>query len=205
MHEGPERVGEEEAVNEEQECHEGDDPDMREQGHRWSGLDILDPLLGKPVQRLDEKQRGNQGEEGDGKVLSEDGDGEEDLDDLPPGLLVEALHLGLPERAKEDALDELPGGAHCDEGRVEEQHDADLGGGEVDHRRVELLPAAEGVVHRRRRRQQAERRVRLEPDHLRRRESPATKILPAPPQERLQHPQHEISTRTDKRRANRKP
>jgi hypothetical protein len=31
------------------------------------------------------------------------------------------------------------------EARVE-QHEADLGGGEVDHRRVELVPAAEGVV-----------------------------------------------------------
>lgn len=119
------------------------------------------------MQRLNEEQRGDHGEEGDGEVLAEDGDREEDLDDLPPGLLVEALDLGLPERPQEDALDELPGDAHGDEARVEEQHEADLGGGEVDHRRVELVPAAEGVVHRRRRRQQAERRVRLKTDHLR--------------------------------------
>jgi hypothetical protein len=179
LYEGPERVGEEETINDEQECHEGDDPDMREQGNGGRGLDVLDPLLGEPVQGLDEEKRCDHGKECDGEVLAEDGDGEEDLDDLPPGLLVEALDLGLPERAEEDALDELPGGAHGDEARVEEQHEADLGVGEVDHRRVELLPAAEGVVHRGHRRQQAERRVRLQPDHLRRRgESPAPKISP---------------------------
>jgi hypothetical protein len=139
-----------------------------------------------PVQGLDEEQRCDHSKECDGEVLTEDGDGEEDLDDLPPGLLVEALDLGLPERAEEDALHELPGGAHGDEARVEEQHEADLGVGEVEHRRVELLPAAEGVVHRRHRRQQAERRVRLQPDHLhRRRESPAPKISPPAP-DRLQ-------------------
>ena len=133
---------------------------MREQGHGGRGLDVLDPLLREPVQRLDEEQRGDHGEEGHREVLPEDGDGEEDLDDLPPGLLVEALDLSLPERAEEEAPGELPGDAHGNEARVQEQHEADLGRGEVHHRRVELLPAAERVVRRRRRRQQAERRVR---------------------------------------------
>jgi len=68
------------------------------------------------VQCLDKEQRGDHGEEGDGEVLAEDGDREEDLDDLPPALLVEALDLGLPERSQEEALDELLG----DEARVEE-------------------------------------------------------------------------------------
>lgn len=169
MYERPERVGQEEAVDDEQEQHEGDDPGVRQHGHGGRGLDVLDPLLREPVQRLDEQQRGDHGEEGDGEVLSEDGDREEDLHHLPPRLLVEPLHLGLPERPQEEPLDELPGDAHGDEARVEEQHEADLGGGEVHHRRVELLPAAERVVHRRRRRHQAERRVRLQPNHLRRR------------------------------------
>jgi len=162
---------------------------MREHGHRGRGLDVLDPLLCQPVQRLDEEQRSDHGQEGDGEVLTKYGDREEDLDDLPPGLLIEALDLGLPEGAQEEALDELPGDAHGDEARVEEQHEADLGGGEVDHRRVELLPAAEGVVHRRRRRQQAERRVRLKTDHLRRRRRPQRsfprRIRTAPPPDRI--------------------
>jgi hypothetical protein len=134
------------------------------------------------VQGLDEEQRCDHGKEYDTEVLVEDSDGEEDLDDLSPGQLVEALDLGLPERAEEDALDELPGGAHGDEARVEEQHKVDLGVGEVDHRRIELLPAAEGIVHRRHHCQQAERRVRLQPVHLRhRRESPANTRIPNGP------------------------
>jgi len=68
------------------------------------------------VHCLDKEQRGDHGEEGDREVPAEDGDREEDLDDLPPALLVEALDLGLPERSQEEALDELLG----DEARVEE-------------------------------------------------------------------------------------
>lgn len=142
---------------------------MRQHWHGGRGLNVLDPLLREPVQSLDEEQGGDHGEERDGEVLAEDGDCEEDLHDLPPRLLVEPLDLGLPERPQEDALHELPGEAHGDEARVEEQHEAYLGGGEVDHRRVELFPAAERIVHRRYRRQQAERGVRLQPDHLGRR------------------------------------
>lgn len=142
---------------------------MRQHWHGGRGLNVLDPLLRKPVQSLDEEQGGDHGEERDGEILAEDGNREEDLHNLTPRLLVEPLDLGLAERSQEDALHELPRDAHGDEARVEEQHEAYLGRGEVDHRRVELLPAAERIVHRRYGRQQAEHGVRLQPDHLGRR------------------------------------
>ena len=98
------------------------------------------------MQGLDQQERNDQGKETAGEVLTEDGDGEEDLHELSPGLLVQPLDLGFAEGAEEEELDEVPEGEHEDEAHVEEEHQADLGGGEVDGGWVELAPRGEGVV-----------------------------------------------------------
>lgn len=95
---------------------------MSELGDVRSRLDELDSLLSEPVQGLDEQERDDQGEESAGEVLAEDGDGEEDLHELSPGLLVETLDLGFAEGAEEEELDEVPEGEHEDEAHVEEEH-----------------------------------------------------------------------------------
>jgi hypothetical protein len=56
------------------------------------------------VQGLDDEQRCDHGKECDREVLAEDGNNEEDLNDLPLGLLIEALDLGLPEHVEEDVV-----------------------------------------------------------------------------------------------------
>lgn len=95
---------------------------VSEPGDVRSRLDELDSLLSEPVQGLDEEKRDDKGEEATGEVLAEDGDGEEDLHELSPCLLVEPLDLGFAEGAEEEELDEVPEGEHEDEAHVEEEH-----------------------------------------------------------------------------------
>lgn len=142
----PHRAIHKESIHNKKKRHERNNTNVSELRDVRSRLDKLNPLLSEPMQGLDQQERNNQRKETTREVLAEDRDGEENLHELSPGLLVQPLDLGFAEGAEEDELDEVPEGEHEDEAHVEEEHQADLGGGEVDGGGVELAAGGEGVV-----------------------------------------------------------
>ena len=98
------------------------------------------PGLHQPVEQLEEEECGEERDEAHVELLAEDGHGEAGLGDGVPRALVQVLHLRLAQSAEEEALDQLPREEREHERLVAEREEAELVGGEVDHRGVELPP-----------------------------------------------------------------
>ena len=111
--------------------------------------------LHQPVEQLEEEECGEERDEAHVELLAEDGHGEAGLGDGVPRALVQVLHLRLAQSAEEEALDQLPREQREHERLVAEREEAELVGGEIDHRGVELPPRLVRLVrdgrHERRR------------------------------------------------------
>mmetsp|Transcript_15168 Transcript_15168/g.40094 ORF Transcript_15168/g.40094 Transcript_15168/m.40094 type:complete len:305 (+) Transcript_15168:195-1109(+) len=139
-------VGQKQHVNGQEQGEQRDCSHVRGSGNGWCRLDMLEPVLRQPVERLDKDEKREEGDERRVELFSEYGHGKARLHHGILGAFPEPLHLRISQRTEEDHLEYLPENQQSSKREVSEQHDRHLAGCEVDERGVELLSRCEGVV-----------------------------------------------------------
>jgi hypothetical protein len=137
--------GDEACVEDKEECHEANEADVDLGGGERLFLEKLDAVLREPVERLDEKEGCDEGEEVVVELFAEYRHSETALDDSVAGTQVKTLDLTEAERAEEDGLDEAPEEEKGDENHVADSEDCKLGCGEVDDGAVEEAFVVHGM------------------------------------------------------------
>lgn len=105
---------------------------------RWLLLEDFDAALANPAPDFTGDEGGEHDEEEGADVVAEDSHGEAGLGDGEPGLFVKLLDFDRAQSTKAQALEAVHEGAIDEEEEVDENHEAQIGLGQVDHGRVEI-------------------------------------------------------------------